>query len=343
MEQCGFFDANLVGEEYDRVYLAKSFAAYFASFIGNGVFGGISDALQIQAQPTPNMQVIACSGQGWINGYWYENTDELSLTIDVADGTLNRIDSIVLRFGTAERAMWIEVHKGTAAVTPTAPALVRSADYYDLQLATVSIPAGAISITQARITDTRMNNEVCGWVTGLVDQIDTSTLFAQFETYFEEFKEYYESDYANWTDAKKADWLYWVSQQENDFTDWSEEQMDDFDSWYSSHTTQWQSEFDVWFAEVKGQLSEDVAGQLQLEIDTVNDELVGYSASTTTFSADGKTIEQIYEDGSKSITTFIDKFNILKEWYNVEGVKVKQKRTVFSSDGRTIEQIKEVV
>ena len=30
-EQCGFFDAHVVGNEYDRVYLAEQFARYFAS------------------------------------------------------------------------------------------------------------------------------------------------------------------------------------------------------------------------------------------------------------------------------------------------------------------------
>ena len=50
MERCGFFDANLVGEEYDRVYLASQFAAYFASFIGNGVYASKSDKLQVVEQ-----------------------------------------------------------------------------------------------------------------------------------------------------------------------------------------------------------------------------------------------------------------------------------------------------
>ena len=102
MERCGFFDANLVGEEYDRVYLAAQFAAYFASFIGNGVYAEHSNQLQVVAMPTPQMQVGVEKGQGWINGYWYENTDTMYLPIEVADGVLNRIDSIVLRLGFAE-------------------------------------------------------------------------------------------------------------------------------------------------------------------------------------------------------------------------------------------------
>ena len=245
MERCGFFDAYLNGEEYDRVYLAQHFAAYFASFIANGVFAEHSNQLQVMEMATPQMQIGIERGQGWINGYWYENTDTLYMPVDVADGVLNRIDSVVLRLGFSERNMWLAVKKGTPAVNPIAPEVTRTADYYELQLATISIPASSIKITQAQITDTRMNQDVCGWVTGVVKQLDTTTLFNQFESYFDEFKQFYENDYANWTDEQKAE----------------------YDEWYASHIDLWQNEFTTWFENVKGQLSEDAAGKIQVEID----------------------------------------------------------------------------
>ena len=267
MERCGFFDANLVGEEYDRVYLAAQFAAYFASFIGNGVYAEHSNQLQVVAMPTPQMQVGVEKGQSWINGYWYENTDTMYLPIEVADGVLNRIDSIVLRLGFAERNMWLMVKKGTPAVSPTAPEVTRTADYYDLQLATISIPASSIRITQAQIQDTRMNQDVCGWVTGVVKQLDTTTLFNQFETYFQEFKENNQADYEEWTETQKQAWLSWISGQETDFTDWTDEQKEEYETWYATHIDQWQSDFDTWFENIKGQLGEDTAGNLQNQID----------------------------------------------------------------------------
>jgi hypothetical protein len=267
LERCGFFDANLVGEEYDRVYLAAQFAAYFASFIGNGVYAEHSNQLQVVAMPTPQMQVGVEKGQGWINGYWYENTDTMYLPIEVADGVLNRIDSIVLRLGFAERNMWLMVKKGTPAVNPIAPEVTRTADYYDLQLATVSIPASSIRITQAQIQDTRMNQDVCGWVTGVVEQLDTTTLFNQFETYFQEFKENNQADYEEWTETQKQAWLSWVSGQKTDFTDWTDEQKEEYETWYATHIDQWQSDFDTWFENIKGQLGKDAAGNLQNQID----------------------------------------------------------------------------
>lgn len=267
MERCGFFDAYLNGEEYDRVYLAAQFAAYFASFIGNGVYAEHSNQLQVVAMPTPQMQVGVEKGQGWINGYWYENTDTMYLPIKVADGVLNRIDSIVLRLGFAERNMWLMVKEGTPAINPIAPEVTRTADYYDLQLATISIPASSIRITQAQIQDTRMNQDVCGWVTGVVKQLDTTTLFNQFEAYFEEFKENNQADYEEWTEAQKQAWLSWVSGQETDFTDWTDEQKEEYETWYATHIDQWQSDFDTWFENIKGQFGEDAAGNLQNQID----------------------------------------------------------------------------
>lgn len=189
MERCGFFDAELVGDEYDRSYLAEQFAAYFASFIGNGVFGGRSDELQIVAMEDPSMQIAVLSGQGWINGYWYENTDELYLPIDVADGVLDRIDSIILRLGFAERDMWIDVRRGVSSNNPSAPELIRNADYYELQLATVRVRAGTLSIRQADITDTRLDSNVCGFVVAMINQFDTSAFSAQLNSWMEIFRE----------------------------------------------------------------------------------------------------------------------------------------------------------
>lgn len=186
-QECGFFNAELEGGEYDRVYNAEQFAAYFASFIGNGIFGNSMSELVVVENETPNMSVNVSSGKAWINGWWYRNTEDYNLSVDVADGILNRIDIVVLRWGNVERDMWLQVIKGTPSAEPTAPSITRDADYYDLKLCEVSVPAGAINIRQAQITDTRAISDVCGFVTGLIDQIDATDLFLQFQAQFGDF------------------------------------------------------------------------------------------------------------------------------------------------------------
>lgn len=264
-QECGFFNAQLVGEEYDRVYLAEQFAAYFASFIGNGVFGSSMQQLEVTANNDMTTNVL--SGQAWINGWWYRNTDVYTLSHSVADGILSRIDIVVLRWDHSARDMYLAVIEGTPSANPIKPPIVRNANYYDLQLCEVSIPAGSIRITQAQITDTRLDNAVCGLVTGVVDQIDTTTLFNQFETYFEEFKKFYENDYVNWTTEQKQAYITWVALQEKDYIDWTTEQKAEYDAWYATHIDLWQNEFTTWFDNIKGQLSEDAAGKIQIELD----------------------------------------------------------------------------
>ena len=329
-QECGFFNAQLVGEEYDRVYLAEQFAAYFASFIGNGVFGSSMQQLEVTANNDMTTNVL--SGQAWINGWWYRNTDVYTLSHSVADGILSRIDIVVLRWDHLARDMYLAVIEGTPSANPIKPPIVRNADYYDLQLCYVSIPAGSIRITQAQITDTRLDNSVCGLVTGVVDQIDTTTLFNQFEAYFEEFKAIYEKAYVDWTDEQKVAYVNWITSRENQF-----------DEWYNGHTTSWQEQFNTWFETIQGQLSGDIATQLQSQITALGEKTDGYFECTTTFSPDGKTITHILENGEKLVTNFVDAYTIVQQWFNTNGVKIRQKKIVFSADGMQIEEKKEVI
>ena len=195
-ELSGFFNAHLVNGEYDRTYLAEDFARYFASFIGNGIFANKSNELMVRQKGTANMSIRVLAGQAWINGYKYENTEELSLSIDVADGTLNRIDLIVVQWNNLERVIRTVVRKGIASSNPVAPILQRNGDYYELKLAEIYIKAGSTNITQANITDMRLNSDVCGYVTGLVKQLDTSEFGEQLNhlitQYAEEYRTYLE-------------------------------------------------------------------------------------------------------------------------------------------------------
>ena len=286
-QECGFFNAQLVGEEYDRVYLAEQFAAYFASFIGNGVFGSSMQQLEVTANNDMTTNVL--SGQAWINGWWYRNTDVYTLSHSVADGILSRIDVVVLRWDHSARDMYLAVIEGTPSANPIKPPIVRNADYYDLQLCEVSIPAGSIRITQAQITDTRLDNAVCGLVTGVVDQIDTTSLFTQFQTAFQEWKDNQQADYETWTANKQAAYnkyvedmeaaynlfvqnsenaySQFVQESEDDYTTYTTNKQNEFNTWYTTYLTAFQTAIEAWFENIKGQISEDAAVRIQLELD----------------------------------------------------------------------------
>lgn len=215
-EKSGFFDAHFVNGEYDRIYLAEHFARYFASFIGNGIFGGKSNELMVREKEPNSMSVRVLSGQAWIDGYWYENDGEHSLTIDVADGVLHRIDSIVVRWIHAERTIRLAVRKGTAATNPIAPSVQRNDDFYELKLADISIRAGATKITQANITDKRYNTDVCGLVVGVVQQLDPDEFGIQLDTYIQEFM----NEHNVWKNATQSDIEQWVTNFKTQCTNW---------------------------------------------------------------------------------------------------------------------------
>ena len=187
-EKSGFFDAHLVNGEYDRVYLAESFAKYFASFIGNGVFGGKSNELMVQQNSTASMSIKVLPGLAWINGYWYENDNELLMPIDTADGVLNRIDLVVLRWDNLERVIRLVIKKGVPASKPVAPNIQREDDYYELRLAQIYVKAGITKITQAEIFDSRLYDEYCGFVHGLIEQFDTTHFGEQIDSFIEQFE-----------------------------------------------------------------------------------------------------------------------------------------------------------
>ena len=182
MEQSSFFN-SVSG---DRKYKAEDWASYFGSFIGNGVFPVPSTGLQVVAGS--GMQVTVKAGKAWINGYFYNNTSDLSLTLATADGVLNRIDRIVVRWDLTNRVMSVKAKSSSYSASPTAPAVERDADIYELAIADVYVGAGVTAITGSSITDKRLDSTVCGVVAGLVDTIDTTAFNAQLEAWFAEYQ-----------------------------------------------------------------------------------------------------------------------------------------------------------
>jgi hypothetical protein len=229
MERCGFFDARLVDGEFDRTYLATHFASYFASFVGNGVFAGKAQQLQVLANNPNSMSVKVLPGQGWINGYWYENVEEKILPVDPADGVLKRIDNVVLRLDFKERKVEAIIVKGENSGSPISPRLKRDTDAFELLLATINVGASISKISQPNISDERPNSSVCGWVTGLINQVSTQDLYEQYQAYYLEFKGKSTEEWNNLKESKK-------------------------------------SEFEDWFNEIKAQLSGNIAGNLQTQI-----------------------------------------------------------------------------
>lgn len=180
-----FFNALLNGNVYDRTYSAEDFTSYLKELVGNGVFPNPSSQLQVRA--SSGMNVVVAAGSGWINGHKMNNTSDLVLSIDNSDVLLDRIDRVIFYLDLSTRDMGIEVLKGTSSTSPVAPTLTRNETRYEMSLATITVSKQTSAITGSMIVDTRLDSDVCGFVQGLIQQIDTSTLFRQYDESFNEW------------------------------------------------------------------------------------------------------------------------------------------------------------
>ena len=192
--QSYFFNAVLNDGVYDRTYNAEDVTSYLDLLVGNGVFPNPSTMLQVRA--SSGMQVIVGAGAGWINGHKMINTADMTLTVEASDVLLDRIDAVIFYVDFNQRTMGIEIKEGTVAATPVAPTLQRDDSRYEMCLAQIYVAKQITAITSAMITDTRGNSNLCGYVQGLIQQVDTTTLFESwqngFETWFEAVQSQFE-------------------------------------------------------------------------------------------------------------------------------------------------------
>lgn len=199
-EWSGFFNAMIVNGQYDRVYNAEHFADYFANFISSGVFAQPTDQLKISADEGLTVSIKA--GKAYIKGYAYTLRYDSTITFEPNSGSASIICKVVVEYLPTERIAKIRVIEGADTALPD--------NEYQLVLCSFTLPVGASEITEAMLSDRRPDEDYCGFVVGLVKQIDFKTLMEQDKAQFNE-----------------------------------------------------------WFEEMKGQLSEDAAGNLQNQIDNL--------------------------------------------------------------------------
>lgn len=163
--------------DYD--FDAADVAAYLAG-LTSGVFSSAED---FPVTAAGGLKVTVGAGRGWVHpsrftGYSITKREADTLTMPLADPSLPRIDRIVMRYDAGARAASLQVLQGTASSTPTAPAISRTELIYDLCLAEITRPAGSTSITTGQITDTRLDEALCGIVRDGVTGIPTDELLA---------------------------------------------------------------------------------------------------------------------------------------------------------------------
>lgn len=118
------------------------------------------------------------------------NRDALALTIPMADSSKPRTDRIVLRYDKAENKSELAVKTGTPG-SAAAPDVVQTELVYELGLYTVSVAAGSTAVKAADVTDTRLNEQVCGLMRDGVTGLPTAQIARQADALLDAIKAEY--------------------------------------------------------------------------------------------------------------------------------------------------------
>jgi hypothetical protein len=326
----GFFN-SLNG---DRKYNAAQMSAIFDGLIIDGVFASIGTAFAVKA--AGGLTVNVGIGKAWFDHTWTVNDSILPMTAPEAEVLLDRIDAVVLEVNGTEsvRENTIKFVKGNPSSAPSRPTLTNEGNVHQYPLCYIYRKYGTAVINQADITP-MVGTESTPFVTGILQTISLDELLGKWQDELDRF-----------TDARSQEVDDWIAQEESDFTAWFNKMKADLqqeqtvlDQWIASE----QADFLAWYNQMKDQLSGDVAGNLQLEIDKEEVKrilLVGFEDGTKEFSDDGTVITSTASDGRTLTKTFSDGFltmtNVLK---SAAGAEVARAVKTFDSDGKLISTV----
>lgn len=326
----GFFN-SLNG---DRKYNAAQMSAIFDGLIIDGVFASIGTAFAVKA--AGGLTVNVGIGKAWFDHTWTVNDSILPMTAPEAEVLLDRIDAVVLEVNGMEsvRNNTIKFVKGNPSSAPSRPTLTNEGNVHQYPLCYIYRKYGTAVINQADITP-MVGTESTPFVTGILQTISLDELLGKWQDELDRF-----------TDARSKEVDDWIAQEESDFTAWFNKMKADLqqeqtvlDQWIASE----QADFLAWYNQMKDQLSGDVAGNLQLEIDKEEVKrilLVGFEDGTKEFSDDGTVITSTASDGRTLTKTFSDGFltmtNVLK---SAAGAEVARAVKTFDSDGKLINTV----
>jgi hypothetical protein len=326
----GFFN-SLNG---DRKYNAAQMSAIFDGLIIDGVFASIGTAFAVKA--AGGLTVNVGVGKAWFDHTWTVNDSILPMTAPEAEVLLDRIDAVVLEVNGMEsvRDNTIKFVKGNPSIAPSRPTLTNEGNVHQYPLCYIYRKYGTAVINQADITP-MVGTESTPFVTGILQTISLDELLGKWQDELDRF-----------TNARSQEVDDWIAQEESDFTTWFDKMKADLqqeqavlDQWIASE----QADFLAWYNQMKDQLSGDVAGNLQLEINKEEVKrilLVGFEDGTKEFSDDGTVITSTASDGRTLTKTFSDGFltmtNVLK---SAAGAEVARAVKTFDSDGKLISTV----
>lgn len=181
----------------DRTYSANDMNKPYKRVITEGIFatpqGTPSTDFQVLSANNA-MNIIVKKGEGLLGNRWIELESDTVITVTANTGITPRRDSIIVRVDNTQsgRVAQVIYREGTASSNPMPPNLINTDTIKEIRVANIYVAAGATWISQDAITDLRGSGE-CPWITSLIKQVDTSTLYAQWQ---KAYQDYYDTETA---------------------------------------------------------------------------------------------------------------------------------------------------
>ena len=215
---CGFFDAV----DNDRTYTADQMNLPYKRIVANGVFatqsGTASTDLLVESASN-GMNIIVNAGEGIFADKWFNNPSDINITVPSNTALNPRIDSVIVQVDetTSGRVGNIVYRTGTAAADPAVPDINTEENITEYRVANIYVAASANTINNDAITDLRGSSS-CPWVTSLIQQVDTSTLWQQFQAAYLNQYNQYTDDYEEYVSEQRQAWEDFLSTLTSELT-----------------------------------------------------------------------------------------------------------------------------
>ena len=183
----GFFDSI----NNDRLYSADDMNRPYKRVITEGIFatpaGTPSTDLQVVSAES-GMNIIVKKGEGLLGGKWFESASDLAITVSSNTNIVPRRDSIIIQIDKRQsgRVPNVVYREGTPSSNPQVPAINTVDNVIERRVANIYVAAGANYIGNDAIVDLRGSSE-CPWITSLIKQVDTSTLYNQYRAAYDAY------------------------------------------------------------------------------------------------------------------------------------------------------------
>lgn len=302
----GFF-YNSVNK--DRLYNGQDMNEDKAPFYKEGVAYG---HLQVTADGESMAVKVdggSRTGYAYINLHTIHNTTVLELPVSGSNGTLPRIDRVILRNDETERKPSIFILEGAYSSNPQPPELTNNDTIQEKCLAEIYVAAGAVAISQSDITDTRADTGLCGFIASQFEDFDFSQFTKQFNAWFALEKKSMEQDHANF--------------------------IEEYAEMTQAFMTDQEAQWNKWFKEKQTELSGDIAGKLQLQIDDVKEKVYNIAFKVYIIS----TLEQI----TSPVRMYAFKGDISKYFASIPHDKLKDENRRYIGDKKALMLMDDII